>query len=250
MSKILAPIKSRIMQFIDFQKIEKKYFFEKIQVAPSNFRSEGLKSEVGGDVIAKILALFPNMNAEWLLTGKGEMLKKVKEYAGDFLPANEVSEAMPVYGGHGTSTNSYPDEVAPDDRKYIIVSGFNAKEHRAFEITGNSMSPLADERDIVLGKQLFEVREITDGEVYMLKHQTDGYMLKRLYLEKRDDDFFIHAQCDNANYTGTIIHAADILEFWHIKAVLKFNMKPIASEMFRLIKLEKELQTLRKKLAK
>ena len=73
--KILAPIKGRVIQFIDYQKLEKKIFFEKLDVASSNFRGRALYSEISADVIAKILSLYPDCNAEWLLLGNGDMLK-------------------------------------------------------------------------------------------------------------------------------------------------------------------------------
>lgn len=74
MDKILAPIKQRILKYIDIKGIEKKKFFDSISVAASNFRSKSLYSEVGGDVIAKISSKYPDINPQWLLTGKGEML--------------------------------------------------------------------------------------------------------------------------------------------------------------------------------
>lgn len=73
--KILAPIKRRIVEFIENQQIEKKFFFENLGVASSNFRGQALYSEVSADIIAKILSLYPNSNAEWFLLGNGEMLK-------------------------------------------------------------------------------------------------------------------------------------------------------------------------------
>ena len=73
--KILAPIKGRVIQFIEYQKLEKKIFFEKLDVASSNFRGRALYSEISADVIAKILSLYPDCNAEWLLLGNGDMLK-------------------------------------------------------------------------------------------------------------------------------------------------------------------------------
>jgi len=79
MDKILAPIKQRILLFIDSQGITKKYFFESLKISASNFRSNGLYSEIGGDVLAKILSEYNQLNTEWLLTGKGQMLKSNKE---------------------------------------------------------------------------------------------------------------------------------------------------------------------------
>lgn len=77
--KILAPIKGRIVQFIENQKIEKKFFFENLEVASSNFRGQALYSEVSADIVAKILTLYPNSNAEWFLLGKGNMMKNEKK---------------------------------------------------------------------------------------------------------------------------------------------------------------------------
>lgn len=74
--KILAPVKGRVIQFIENQSIEKKMFFEKLGVASSNFRGNALYSEISADVLAKILTLHPNVNSDWLLTGKGSMLKE------------------------------------------------------------------------------------------------------------------------------------------------------------------------------
>lgn len=74
--KILAPIKGRVIKFIENQKIEKKSFFDKLGVASSNFRGNALYSEISADIIAKILAFYPNSNPEWLLIGKDPMLRE------------------------------------------------------------------------------------------------------------------------------------------------------------------------------
>lgn len=75
MDKILAPIKQRILQFIEFNGFNKNSFFDKLEVSASNFRSKSLYSEVGGDVIAKISSQYPDVNIEWLVTGNGSMIK-------------------------------------------------------------------------------------------------------------------------------------------------------------------------------
>lgn len=74
MDKILAPIKGRILQLIDYKGVDKIKFLEKNKLSASNYRSKSLYSEVGGDVIAKISSLFPDINVHWLVTGEGKML--------------------------------------------------------------------------------------------------------------------------------------------------------------------------------
>lgn len=73
--KIFSPIKERLLQFIDNKGIKKDFFFKKIGLSASNFKGSGAKSELGGEKIVKILSEYTELNADWLLTGRGEMLK-------------------------------------------------------------------------------------------------------------------------------------------------------------------------------
>lgn len=77
----IAPIKERILQYLDYQNIKKSSFLNSTGIAASNFKSSGLKSEIGGDKMAIILSHYSDLNAKWLLTGNGEMLLSGEEKA-------------------------------------------------------------------------------------------------------------------------------------------------------------------------
>lgn len=72
----ISTIKKNIFQFIEYKGITKEEFYEKTEISSSNFKGTNRQSEIGGDKIIKILTIYPEINAEWLLTGKGEMLKE------------------------------------------------------------------------------------------------------------------------------------------------------------------------------
>lgn len=74
MDKIFT-IKERILQFIEKQGIKKEEFYTKTEITASNFKGAGLKSEIGGNKLVKILTIYPEINSEWLIIGKGQMLK-------------------------------------------------------------------------------------------------------------------------------------------------------------------------------
>lgn len=78
MYKIL-PIKERILRFIDLKGIKKIDFCEITGISYANLKGKSLYSEIGGDKIAEILSIYSDLNAEWLVTGKGSMLKNEKE---------------------------------------------------------------------------------------------------------------------------------------------------------------------------
>lgn len=74
MDEYLAPIKQRILQYVDYKQYKRGDFFSKLEIAASNFRSKSLKSEVGGEAIAKISSFYSDINSDWLLSGTGNML--------------------------------------------------------------------------------------------------------------------------------------------------------------------------------
>lgn len=74
MNKI-SSIKRNILYFLDFKGITKKEFCEKTGISYANMRGKSLESEIGGGQIAEILNIYSEINPEWLLTGKGNMLR-------------------------------------------------------------------------------------------------------------------------------------------------------------------------------
>jgi len=74
-------VKERILQFIENQHLTKESFFKEVGVTSANFRGVNLKSALSTDVVVRILSKNPDLSAEWLLTGEGEMLKSDSEIA-------------------------------------------------------------------------------------------------------------------------------------------------------------------------
>ena len=69
-------IKQRLLLFLEKQKIKKYDFYQKIDVSPSNFGGKGLQSSLSASKISEILTILPELNPDWLLLEKGEMLRK------------------------------------------------------------------------------------------------------------------------------------------------------------------------------
>lgn len=68
-------IKERILSFLESQGIKKVDFFEATGIQSSNFKGKNMSSQPGGDMLVKVLTIYPNLSAEWLLRGEGNMLK-------------------------------------------------------------------------------------------------------------------------------------------------------------------------------
>ena len=68
-------VKQRILQYLKYKGISIRKFSEKISISPSNFNEKNMPSALSSDILCRILTEFEELNSEWLLTGKGEMLK-------------------------------------------------------------------------------------------------------------------------------------------------------------------------------
>jgi len=75
MDKIFSPIKGRLIEFLDIQDIKKELFYQISGISSSNFKGKGAFSELGGDKIAKILTIYPQLSARWLVLGDGSMIR-------------------------------------------------------------------------------------------------------------------------------------------------------------------------------
>ena len=67
-------VKDRILAFLESEGLKKGDFFDAFGIAPSNFRGQSRLSGLNSDTIVKILTEYPDLSAEWLLRGTGNML--------------------------------------------------------------------------------------------------------------------------------------------------------------------------------
>lgn len=206
----ISIIKENILQYLDFKGISKYEFYKKTGV------SNGVLSQKSGlseENTLKFLSYFTEVNAEWLLTGKGEMLKGYKqqneekhvneqstEYVtGKSLPHIPVS----AMAGFGTIDQT----ILERDCERFVVPNFKTADF-VITVSGNSMQPKYNSGDVVACKKL----NINDvffqwGKVYVL--DTDqGALLKRIRKGKDDDHILVVS--DNLEYDPFDLHKSKL----------------------------------------
>lgn len=110
-SKLCGMIQQRIIKFIDYKGITKYKFYKKTGLSNGFLDKKGT---IGADKCEIICSFFPEISVEWLITGKGEMLKKSIPYKKQELVPNVVNEPRPQYG---VNYKSLYIEVLEENRK-------------------------------------------------------------------------------------------------------------------------------------
>ena len=71
----MTTIKDRVLQVSKYKGVSKEKFFKELEVSYGTFKGKAKESGLNSNFLEKIIAKIPEISAEWLLTGKGEMLK-------------------------------------------------------------------------------------------------------------------------------------------------------------------------------
>jgi len=73
--KISSNIKERILQYAKYKGVSFEKFFSELGLTYGNFKGQSKNSALSSDAIEKILTMYPEINVEWLVTGKGIMTR-------------------------------------------------------------------------------------------------------------------------------------------------------------------------------
>lgn len=191
----ISTIKGRILSFLDSVGIKKADFYQSTGLSDSNFKGRNRLSQPGGDMIVKILTSYPELSADWLLTGNGDMLKNTTTH--EEVPAPQVSsdplpeinyeyKGAPYYnvdfiGGFDLVLND--QTINPD--YYINFAPYNKPGVVWCNITGHSMEPELNNGDFIAMKEMTSpIEYLPYGEIYGIV--TDDYRtVKRIRLSDR-----------------------------------------------------------------
>lgn len=179
MEKTLT-IKDKILSFLKEKGIKKADFFKEMGIESSNFKGRNLQSQPGGDMIVKVLSIYPDLSADWLLRDKGDMIdpgsEPTKENGEKVANDNEKKSIEPkISMEEGRGTPYYDveftagfNEVFNDQTILptcnIIVPGLE-KATVWCNVTGHSMEPKINPGDIIALREC-TVSDIQYGEIY------------------------------------------------------------------------------------
>ncbi len=183
-------ITERILLYLDSKGIS-KYKFSKDLGVSNGFLDK--KREIGTDKYANILEYFPDINPEWLLTGKGEMLRDNNNVC----IAKKDAHGIPLIPASAMAGMFSGDvQILEHECDRYVVPVFKGADF-LISVKGSSMYPKYNSGDIVACKKLPLDTFFQWNKVYVL--DTDqGPLIKRI-LEGSDNDA-VQIVSDNDKY--------------------------------------------------
>ena len=231
----ISPLKRKILQFIENQQIVKKDFYENTGVSDGNFKSDGLKSEIGGSALVKILSYYKNLSAEWLLRGEGNMLKATSSpYPTDVIPTNTVKEQPAIYNNKEEEPdNLIPVEIIhqPNVRIWDYMCNRNmAHPHTSrlmprydftYEVRSNALFPAIEKGETIYLQRLeLSIDSIVNGHTYFIDTKKNGIVIKRVFINENK----LECYSLKNKLPVKILSLDDIFDIYNIVALLKYSI--------------------------
>lgn len=249
-------VKERLMQYVDFKRINKVDFFKKIGLVKSNFSGSGADSDVTSSKLFNILNNYPDINSEWLLTGKGEMLKNtetkdIQDISINYnrMPAvitvseedkgKENIDIVPTKLAAGYVGGGYADPAFVRELPKFRLPFLNNGTFRCFGIEGYSMENGIRDNDFFVGRFLDNIRDFGEGKIHaLIIPELDTFLLKRAFRHPLDSNMLI-LRSDNNDIVNTYpdihIHIRYIAEMWSYASIISFKEPYYNMEKFREI---------------
>jgi phage repressor protein C with HTH and peptisase S24 domain len=169
-----------------------------------------------------------NANPEWLETGKGEMFNADPALAASFGRGAEMAmplQSVPLYSMEATAglVPLFEQQSAHTPLNYIHIPNL-PKCDGAIYVVGDSMYPLLKSGDIVLYKQLNDVRDVFWGDMYLLSIDIDGeeYITVK-YVQKSDHEGYVRLVSQNQHHADKEVEISRIRAIALVKASIRMH---------------------------
>ncbi len=202
-------------------------FAQILQIKNSTADIERGKTKISGKVVARLLQEF-NINPLWLFGDSNQ--KKIQLHLGDVSPKvvtvdsqnNENIVLVNVKAAAG-----YPHNVQDLDWYQqlpafdIPLPEYRNATYRGFQVEGDSMLPILEPKEWVIGKAINNLSEIGNNAICVVVLE-DSVVVKKV--RKNEDASVITLISLNSEYLPYNIKTHQIVELWEVNSKLSFNI--------------------------
>jgi repressor LexA len=213
-------INQRIIQILDYLSITRYRFSLETGISEAVLLNiyKG-KNKPSFDAIEKILNIYKAIDAEWLLTGSGEMLKNKKSLEESKVPyeINKIKFIPFVRFGNLSEVFTKETQVYSHEDDAFVVPSF-AEADFLFCIKSTDMSPRLSPGDIIACKKLPADSFFQWNKIYVL-NTNQGAIIKRVKKGFSDETLLIVSE--NSDFETFELKRSQVLNIAQVLGVIR-----------------------------
>lgn len=180
-----------------------------------------------------------NIDTDWLISGKGSMMKKDNNLEGQFIPDDKVSiyklktdyynqdrQFIPLYeieASAGLST-LFSSDVKQIPLDFITVPNAPKCDGAVF-VRGDSMYPILKSGDIVCYKTIYDIENVYFGEMYLIDVDVEGdqYLTFKYVQKSTKGEDYVCLVSHNEHHASKDILKTNIRAIALVKLSIRYN---------------------------
>lgn len=253
-------VSTRLIQLIESlaEGTESK-FASILGVSPAvinNYTRGKQQSKPSFDILLKMLEHYPQINLEWLVSGRGAMLKIESLPTERFIVSTQdtsgnltvpiINRAAAANYRTGVQSQEYFEQL---DSMQLPSSFLRGKQFYAVQIDGNSMNPTLHHNDLVICSPVDPMawENIANNEVCVVGSTQNGLQVKRIKNKLRENGTLV-CRSDNRTHPTFSIQQGEIIEVWKVHCKVSDHLDDDTEDFYdriteieaRLVKMERK----------
>lgn len=218
----------RFKEIREEQGFTQQAFAQLLDAGTTTADIERSKTKITGKIVAELLSRY-NINPLWLF-GQSEK-KYITTFSGDVSPkvvTLEPTGSENIVMVNQKAAAGYPHNVQDTEwynslpRFNLPLPEFRNASYRGFQVEGDSMLPNIKPNEWVLGRAVGNIREATDGKIYIVV-LNDSVLVKKLQKVPTDPER-IRLISINPEYLPIDVKVQDIQELWLVNSKITFGL--------------------------
>jgi phage repressor protein C with HTH and peptisase S24 domain len=221
MENNFSNIKDRILKVAETYKVSKEKFFEELDISYGNFKGSAKKTPINSLFLENLLTKYPELSAEWLVTGRGPMLRNDTTVAQRTTELGAGIPLIPIEAIAGIPAGEDIGIRFIDCTRYVIPEFANLNVEYMVRVSGSSMYPKYSNGDVLACRRIQDVLFFQWGKIYVID-SSQGPLVKRVFQDE-DPDRILLVSDNKEHYPPFSIPKSDIRSLSIVLGVIRLE---------------------------
>lgn len=221
MENNFSNIKDRILKVAETYKVSKERFFEELDISYGNFKGSAKKTPINSLFLENLLTKYPELSAEWLVTGRGPMLRNDTPVAQRTTELGAGIPLIPIEAIAGIPAGEDIGIRFIDCTRYVIPEFANLNVEYMVRVSGSSMYPKYSNGDVLACRRIHDVLFFQWGKIYVID-SSQGPLVKRVFQDE-DPERILLVSDNKEHYPPFSIPKSDIRSLSIVLGVIRLE---------------------------